>query len=210
MEETYDAVILGAGDYPSHHIPLSILDNAKFVCCCDSAAVEYVNRGGVPDAIVGDGDSLPPALKERFRNIFHYESEQEDNDLTKASRHCAKLGFKRIAYLGATGRREDHTLGNISLMARYPHDYAILPTMFTDHGFFMPVNGHLSFATVPRQQVSVFNISASRISSVGLKWPTYAFHEWWQGTLNEATGSKVEIECDGDALVFVTYDIKQQ
>lgn len=208
MEENYDAVILAAGDYPSHPIPLRILNSAKFVCCCDSAAVEYIRRGGKPDAIVGDGDSLPQALKERYREIWHQVEEQADNDQTKATRFCAGMGLRKIAYVGATGRREDHTLGNISLMARYPHDYGVQPTMFTDYGFFKPCLDSITIATSPGLQVSVFNLAATEISAKGLKWPTFAFTEWWQGTLNEATGDTVRIESDGDVVVFVTYDKK--
>lgn len=208
MEETYDAVILAAGDYPSHPIPLHVLNSAKFVCCCDSAAVEYINHGGKPDAIVGDGDSMPQAFKERYRNIWHQVEEQADNDQTKATRFCAGMGFRKIAYIGATGRREDHTLGNISLMARYPHDYGVEPTMFTDYGFFKPCLDNITIATRPGLQVSVFNLAAKKISATGLQWPVYAFTEWWQGTLNEATGDTVRIESDGDVVVFVTYDTK--
>lgn len=205
---SFDAVILAAGTFPTHPIPLAVLNSAKFVCCCDSAAVEYISRGGKPDAIVGDGDSIPQELKQRYSDIWHQVDEQADNDLTKATRFCAALGHKKIAYVGATGRREDHTLGNISLMARYPHDYGVQPTMFTDNGFFKSAHDHISIATQQGLQVSVFNLSAKRISAKGLKWPTYAFTEWWQGTLNEATGRTVQIECDGDVVVFVTYDVK--
>lgn len=209
-DKDFDAVILGAGEYPSHPVPLAVLSSARFVCCCDSAAVEYIKRGGHPDAIVGDGDSLPQEMKERYKGIWHEESEQEDNDLTKATRYCLSFGKRRIAYIGATGRREDHTLGNISLMANYMERFGIAPAMFTDYGYFIPVHGCAHLSTKKGQQVSVFNISSSRISSTGLKWDTFPFKEWWQGTLNEALGDSVEIECDGSVFVYLTYDIKRQ
>ena len=96
---------------------------------------------------MGDGDSLPAGLKAQYADIFHAVSEQEDNDLTKATRFAIGLlkastkenGEKqppRLAYLGATGKREDHTLGNIALMMRYLRDFAILPEMYTDYGWF--------------------------------------------------------------------------
>lgn len=203
-----DAVILGAGDYPTHHIPLDTLDKAPFVCCCDSAAIEYIRRGGMPHAIVGDGDSLPEEMKQRYRDIWHQEDEQDDNDLTKATRHCLALGMKTIAYVGATGRREDHTLGNISHLAQFVRDFALTPIMLTDYGYFLAWRGKITISTTPRQQVSIFNLSASHIESNGLRWPTYAYSEWWEGTLNEAVGDKVELEADGVNLVYVTYDIK--
>ena len=45
--------------------------------------------------------------------------DQETNDLTKAVNYVKTLGFREVLILGATGRREDHTLGNISLLAQF-------------------------------------------------------------------------------------------
>ena len=58
---TPEAVILANGEYPSHPLPLQMLENAEFVVCCDGAANEYILRGHTPDVIIGDGDSLSPA-----------------------------------------------------------------------------------------------------------------------------------------------------
>src|SRR3712207_9443143 len=75
--------------------------------------------------VVGDGDSLSKDLKAQL-NFIHV-TEQEDNDLTKATRHYASLaGTKpgsRVAFLAATGKREDHTLANISLLLRYYREF---------------------------------------------------------------------------------------
>ena len=38
-----------------------------------------------PTAVVGDGDSLSEELKQRYAHIYHPISEQEFNDLTKAT-----------------------------------------------------------------------------------------------------------------------------
>ena len=37
MEERKHIVILAAGDFPSHPVPLRALHEADFVVCCDSA-----------------------------------------------------------------------------------------------------------------------------------------------------------------------------
>lgn len=66
-----DAVILGNGEYPTHSMPETMLIMAPYVVCCDGSADEHIRRGFTPDAIIGDGDSLSPENKERFRTIFH-------------------------------------------------------------------------------------------------------------------------------------------
>ena len=106
---TPEAVILANGEYPSHPLPLQMLENAEFVVCCDGAANEYILRGHTPDVIIGDGDSLSPEYKELFSPIVHQIADQETNDQTKAVHFLQKKGFRRIAIVGATGKREDHT-----------------------------------------------------------------------------------------------------
>lgn len=205
---TFDAVVLCDGDYPSHPVPLSILSRAQYLVCCDGAGMHHILHGGTPDAIVGDGDSLPGDFKRRYADILHQVDEQDDNDQTKATRFCMDKGFRRIAFVGCTGKREDHTLCNISLMMRYMKVFGLDVTMITDNGYFVPTSGHQRFESFARQQVSIFNFGCSHLSGKGFKWQPYPYKEWWQGGLNEALGDEVEIDADGDYLLFFTFDSK--
>lgn len=198
------AVILAAGSYPVHCIPLQILRNAETVVCCDSAAQRYLADGGTPSAIVGDGDSLPQELKERYAAIWHQEAEQETNDLSKAVRYLMQQGKRQIAIVGATGKREDHTLGNISLLIEYMRQGADV-RMFTDNGVFIPCRGTSTFNVFIGQQISIFNFGATGFKSEGLKYPLYDFTNWWQGTLNEAVNETTTISADGDWLIYFPY-----
>lgn len=204
----YDAVVLCAGDFPTHDIPLCVLRDAPYLCCCDGAAVQAVSHGLQPDAIVGDGDSLPDDFKQRYAGIMHIVSEQEYNDMTKATRHCIRRGARRIAYVGATGKREDHTMGNISLLAYYLDSLSVQPVMLTDYGFFVPASGSRTFGSFARQQVSIFNVSSRSIVSEGLRWPSYAYSALWQGTLNEAEADSFTLRADGTYIVYRTYEPK--
>lgn len=206
----FDAVILCDGNYPSHPIPLSILHQAKYLVCCDGAGMNHILHGGTPDAIVGDGDSLPTDFKRRYSDILHLVSEQEDNDQTKSTRFCIAQGFHRIAYLGSTGKREDHALGNISLMMRYAKDFHLDVTMITDHGYFTPAFGTQTFESFARQQISIFNFGCKTLSGKGFRWAPYAYKEFWQGALNEALGDEVTIEADGSYLLFHTFEAKKE
>lgn len=209
QESQFDAVILGDGDFPTSAEAVAALRNATYLCCCDGAGAKAIEHNLKPNAIVGDGDSLPKDFKERHASIIHTVSEQDDNDLTKATRHCMALGYRHIAYLGATGKREDHTLGNISLMARYMHELGLRPTMITNHGYFTPCQGNTVFDTRPGQQVSIVNLTCNNISSNGLKWPAYTYRQWWQGTLNEAVSAQIEFKADGIYLVYICFEMKQ-
>ena len=197
----FDAVILANGDFPQAEIPLDLLSRAPFVCVCDGA----VNHYPLADAIVGDGDSVPENLRDRLIQI----EEQEDNDLTKATRYCLSKGMKRIAYLGTTGKREDHTLGNISLIVRYVQEMGIEPLLATDYGWFVAAEGESAFASFKGQQVSIFNMTCNALSSEGLLWQAYPYRQWWQGTLNESAGDAFTLKGDGFYLVYRTYQAKE-
>lgn len=199
-----EAVILANGEYPSHELPLKLLKEAEFVVCCDGAANEYISRGHTPDIIIGDGDSLSPENKIRFSEIVHHIADQETNDQTKAVRFLQEKGFRRIAILGAAGKREDHTLGNISLLIDYMRSGMEVRT-FTDYGVFMPIEGTQTFASHPGQQVSIINFGAKGLKGEGLVYPLSDFTNWWQGTLNEATADHFSIHCEGEYLLFIAY-----
>lgn len=214
----FDAAIIANGERPSHEVPLALLKEAPYVVCCDGA-VQWVDRA---DAVVGDGDSIPSWAREKYECIFHREEEQEDNDLTKATRFCMAKGYRRLLYLGATGMREDHTLGNISLLMRYAREMGVVPVMATNYGWFVPVIYHApeasiasvpllsrSFSSFPGQQVSLFNFTCRSLLTRGLRYDGYPFTQWWQGTLNEASADHFTIEADGDYLVFRTYEEKR-
>lgn len=199
-----EAVILANGEYPSHELPLKLLKEAKFIVCCDGAANEYISRGHTPDVIIGDGDSLSPENKIRFSGIVHHIADQETNDQTKAVRFLQEKGFRKIAILGATGKREDHTLGNISLLIDYMKSGMEVRT-FTDYGVFMPIEGTQTFASHRGQQISIINFEAKGLKGEGLVYPLSDFTNWWQGTLNEATADQFSIYCEGEYLLFIAY-----
>lgn len=201
----FDAIVLANGEYPTHAQPQHWLKHAPYVICCDGAANEYIRRGFTPDAIIGDGDSISTENKLRFASIFHSVSDQETNDQTKAVHFLLAQGKRRILIIGATGRREDHTLGNISLLMDYlKADIDV--RMATDYGLFTPARGNRTFTSYNGQQVSLFNFGASGLQAQGLIYPLSDFTNWWQGTLNEATGNEFSIEATGDYLLFQTYE----
>lgn len=220
-------VILSGGDYPSHPTPVALLQQAHKVVCCDGAVFDLLRHKGTPWRIVGDcdtifstSDSEEIEMVEAHRDIIRHIEEQDDNDQTKAVRYCLEHGIDKIAIVGATGRREDHTLGNISLIAEYMAMGADV-RLYTDYGYFIPVQGKLeldielpkgfkvvSDTEATRQksvQISIFNISAHGFRSEGLRYPLYDFTQWWQGTLNEAIVPHITIEAEGLYIVFVTY-----
>lgn len=200
-----DATVLAHGDYPTHPLPLKVLASATYTVCCDGAADEYLRHGNVPDAVVGDGDSLSEENRQCYSHLLHTSEDQETNDLTKAVRYLLAQDKHRIDIVGATGKREDHTLGNISLLIDYMRQGADV-RMYTDHCLIIPCRNTVTYyPTQPAQQVSVINISATGLQADGLVYPLYDFDSLWQGTLNECTGKRFTIRAQGEYLLLLNY-----
>ncbi|MDR0873833.1 MAG: thiamine diphosphokinase [Prevotellaceae bacterium] len=198
-----NAVILADGEFPKNEIPLDILKNAEYLVCCDGAA-DKLPEHITPDAIVGDCDSLSAENKARFADRIYRITEQETNDLTKAVHFCRAQDKRNIIILGATGRREDHTLGNISLLAEYIDIEDINISMATDYGIFTAIKETTVFPSRAGQQVSIFDIGRRPATFRNLKYPVEnrVLTNWWQGTLNEALGDSFTVETGGKMIVF--------
>ena len=93
-----EAVILANGDYPTHPIPLQILASAPYIVCCDGGADAYINRGNVPDVIIGDGDSLSEENRRKYSHILHYSHMREKIKMLEYHSHFLSV-FIYISFL---------------------------------------------------------------------------------------------------------------
>lgn len=199
--------ILANGAFPTHPTPLAALRTAERIVCCDGAAAKLVAAGLTPAAIVGDLDSLPLDLRARFSDRLHLDDGQADNDLAKSFRYCLRKNWCKLVILGATGLREDHTLGNLAWLADFAPQAEV--ALLTDTGVFSAIVQPTVFASHPGQQVSFFTFDSRTILQAhGLRYPVENLQptRWWQATLNEAVGEQFELRGDGGpVLVFQTY-----
>ena len=218
MEERKHIVILAAGDFPTHEISLKALREADFIVCCDSAYYQFSilnSQFSIPYVVIGDGDSLSDVDKAALGERWIHVAEQDYNDLHKAMQWATQrfsILNSQFSILGATGKREDHTLGNISYLVTLAEEYPGADIeMLTDYGRFVAMSGERSFASFPRQQVSIFTMTPDvPFSATGLRWPLDGFHarRWWQATLNEALGTEFTLTSSAPIILFQTYESK--
>ena len=218
--------IIANGLFPEKPWVDTLLGHSDRVVCCDGAIEKYLswrNRQTHlpthPVDVVGDGDSLNPALVAEARRkgiaVHQYVvEEQEYNDLTKATRHVMEEVYRMdildtevsIDYIGTTGLREDHTLGNISLLAYYMEQYpGITLRMLSDYGIFLPMHGRRRFHSYAGQQISIFSLTPDKpITVSGLRYPieNRCLTSWWQGTLNEALGDTFTVQ-GGTIIIYL-------
>lgn len=209
-------VILSDGQFPTEPYPLYLLDSAEGVVCCDGAFEKWQGRypSRLPLAIVGDMDSLSPALQASLADIIVKEDEQDYNDLTKAMRWILREHpeVDEIVILGATGLREDHTVGNLGLLMEYTR---LLPlgsrkvSMVSDFGTAFAISDSCDLHLGEGRRFSLFSADNTlRISSVGLQWPTdeVVFDAWWKATLNRTVAPVVSLHFNHPAPALVITD----
>ena len=205
MMNTFDnvcTVILANGAFPEHEIPLDMLRRAELIVCCDGAVENLTAFGLEPGVIAGDLDSLSPELKEKYKEKLFHDPDQETNDLTKAVKWCINNGRTELMILGATGLREDHTLGNISLLAEYCTIANV--KMVTDYGVIGVFTKAAIIESFPGQQVSIISLDPlTAVTSSGLRYPlnSLVLTNWWKGTLNEASGNEFTLDFSGGPLI---------
>lgn len=198
-------VILAAGDFPAKGSEGErLLRAAETVVACDSAAEAYFQWAGKwPDVVIGDLDSL--AARDVPCRVVH-DADQDTNDLTKAIDWCrAEFGGgcrDQTVIVGATGKREDHTIGNV---------YRALEAgvrLVTDTGAFWPVDASrpLQVKTWKDAGVSVFAPDPrTQMTSRGLRWKLdgVRFDTPYAATLNRASRERVTVTSDRAAFLYL-------
>ena len=200
-------IILSNGVFPTHSIPLIELDRAKTIICCDGAADQLVKHGKIPDFVIGDLDSISLKTKLELSNHLIHFPNQDENDLRKAINWVNNQGSKKVSILGATGKREDHLLGNIFSILQYKTNMDM--EIITDYGKFYIVDKQRNFKCIQKQEVSLFCLDPSiKISTTGLKYElqNVQIPTLYSGTLNEVIQENFNIQLShGKILVYCAF-----
>ena len=195
----------------------------------------------LPCIVTGDMDSIKPEMKGFLsaKGVLKPNPDQETNDQTKAfetamdwiskdirrRQHTAAASAPdnapdsyryKINFIGITGLREDHTIGNMGLLMEYAghkavKDGQVALRMISDYCIAFPMTGSGSFECGTGRAVSIFSLDPSlRLVSDGLQWQTenVRFTNWWQATLNRSSKERVALEFSHPSKVLVTLDFR--
>ena len=214
------AVIVGNGQFPKKEYPLYLLESADYVVCCDGALDTYLRHFSGrnlrrPDVVVGDMDSLSKKTAERFRDIAVKIDEQETNDQSKAFHYILEHfpDVDTIHILGATGKREDHTIGNLSLLMEYAREMrrqdcgrTVFVDIVSDWSTAFAITDSCTLDAGEGRSVSIICPDNSlNIKSEGLVWPTdnVVFDNLWQATLNRASADRISLTFSHPSIALI-------
>lgn len=215
-------VIICKGEFPRKAYPRHLVKTADKIVCCDGALKTYLRvmdkifdgEERLPDVVVGDLDSLPRSLQKKFQDkIVHY-TEQDYNDMTKAFRYAlgAYKDISEVHFIAATGMREDHTVGNLSLLMEYTRMFDLGDMkidMVSDYSTSFAITDSCDLYLGKGREISLISTDNSlRIKSSGLVWKTddVVFDNLWKATLNRTDSDVVHLEFNHSSMALVIVD----
>lgn len=183
--------------------PTTPPERAALAACAGCVCCDRLPPEGAPALlqVVGDLDTLDRAnIPAHLVTDLH--ADQETNDLTKAYRWLrAHHPAASVAYFAVTGRREDHTLANLALIA----ETAERTTVYTASGRFdlFPAGEH-ALAVAPGWPLSFLSFVPQRLTARGVVWPVEGL--WldtlWRATLNRTALEQVHFTCQAPLFLY--------
>ncbi|MEA4882104.1 MAG: thiamine diphosphokinase [Clostridia bacterium] len=121
-----DALVFAAGDSACRDARRFGVRDRVTVICADAGVERCCAAGLAPDIVVGDFDSVCPAILEKARlggaRIVQHPVCKDETDLDLALAIAIEVGARSVIVSGVTGGRIDHTLANLEVCMRYARD----------------------------------------------------------------------------------------
>lgn len=157
--------LVGGGKARAGDLELA-LRHAPTLVAADSGAAMALRAGHMPEAVLGDMDSLPEEIKARIPpERLHSMADQESTDFDKALRSVAAPLVLGVGFLG---RRVDHQLANFNVLVRRPDRPCVL---IGGRDVVLAAPPRIALALAPGRRVSLFPMAPVRGRSRGLHWP---------------------------------------
>jgi thiamine pyrophosphokinase len=199
-------LILCNGQPPTPQLFAECREWADLFIAADGGGNHAHNFESLPDLVIGDLDSYDQPNTYSYEIVF--DPDQESNDLEKALDRAKKEGSEEVLVLGATGRRLDQTLKNLSVLKQFNNKFKSL--IYRDNfgdTFLIPTSysKELEIGT----QISLFPLSGkvTGIKTEGLKYPLKnekLMNGVRDGSSNEVISKPFKISYNtGDLLIFI-------
>lgn len=116
-------LIVSGGAPPSYELIKEELKDSSFLICADSGGECLYKYNIIPNFLMGDFDSISLEALEFFRaqekcTIDTYPKDKDFTDTELVLNKAAQLGASEIVFLGCTGTRMDHFMGNVGMLLK--------------------------------------------------------------------------------------------
>ncbi|WP_417259272.1 thiamine diphosphokinase [Celeribacter sp.] len=176
------------------------LTQAKPLIAADGSAQIALDWGHMPDAVIGDFDSLDNKARALIpSDRFYHIPEQDSTDFEKC---LTRIDAPYVLGVGFMGARVDHELAVLSAMVRFADRQIVL---LGTHDICVHLSSPLTLTLPVGCRVSLFPMAPVTGRSTGLKWPIEGIDfapDGRVGTSNEASDTQVHIEMDGAGMLL--------
>ncbi len=200
VQSTHGVTLAGGGPFSARDLALA-LKRAPVPVAADSGADRLLKLGVVPEAVIGDMDSISAAARGKIPVERQYlVAEQATTDFDKALR---VIEAPLVLALGFAGARLDHGLAAMTtLVARGERRCILIGPQ--DLAFAAPPLLELSLA--PGEPLSLFPMGPVTGRSEGLEWPIAGLHfapDGLIGTSNRVVARRVVLEFDRRGMLVI-------
>lgn len=163
MKKNQTAFLLLNGEAPKTLPNLSKYD----IICTTDGAYEFAQKNQItPDFVSGDFDSIRHIPKD-IETI--HTPDQNFTDFDKALQILYKKGFTKVDVFGASGKEQDHFLGNLHCAYKWKKKIDI--TFFDNHGYYFFASKITVLHNVKNKTISLYPFpKASKIITKGLQY----------------------------------------
>jgi thiamine pyrophosphokinase len=134
----------------------------RLIICCDGGARHFQYLEIKPDVIIGDMDSIDPALLASYSTsgikIIKYPANKDFTDTELALDYALGLKPEAIFIWGAMGGRIDHTLANVFLLCK-GQKKGIRTCLIDEYGEAFVLDKETSFINETGKTVSLIALS---------------------------------------------------
>lgn len=113
-------LIICGGQPPSKQLLDEELKSSNFIICADKGGEVLYHYGIKPNLLLGDFDSINEKALDYYKEqniiVDKFPSEKDYTDSYLALEKAIEFGSDEVVFLGCTGDRVDHMLGNIGLL----------------------------------------------------------------------------------------------
>lgn len=199
VDETGPVTLVGGGYMDADDLN-EALSLAPTLVAADGGAVAALAQGHVPQAVIGDFDSLPGHTRSLLpQKVLHHVAEQDTTDFDKALRAIRAPVVLGAGFLGA---RIDHQLAAFHTLIQPDRSPCIL---IGAHELVFHVTRRITLPMQAGEVVSLFPMQEVTGRSGGLVWPIEGLKMCPAsriGTSNRAEGD-MWVEADGPGLLGI-------
>lgn len=200
LSRSNGVTLLGGGEVNAATLEQA-LKLAPHLVAADGAAATALEFDHMPEAVIGDFDSLPNRVRQKMpAEILHHIAEQDSTDFEKC---LSRVEAPLVLGVGFMGERIDHELSVYNTLVRYPEKPCII---VGDIDICVHAPRRLRLELDIGTRVSLFPLSPVTGTSQGLLWPidNIVFTPGGRiGTSNEASAKIVEMAFYDDGMLLI-------